>query len=111
MKKLILAGATGLALIAAVPAFAAVTPGVPAQSKADQAWMRMDCHGLASEFDKAEPYARMNTKLESAESLRGEGARLCHSGRFIDGIATLRMALHDLGVHPFSKPGPLEDIG
>lgn len=113
MRKLFLAGVAGLALVAAVPVFAAGTAGTAASPspRVDGVWMKMDCRGLAKEFDKTESYDRMNPKLGAAESLRGEGARLCHAGRYIDGIATLRMALHDLGVHPFSKPDPLEDIG
>jgi hypothetical protein len=106
MRKLIVAGLTGLALTAAVPAFAATSSGVIAR---DYAPMKNDCQGLQKEFDRAEPLARMKSSLPNAEYLRGEGGRLCRAGQYPDGIATMRSALNLLGIQPHTTTGPLED--
>lgn len=106
MRKLIVAGLTGLALTAAVPALATSGSKVIDQ---DFAQLKMDCQGLQKEFDQAEPYARMKKTLPGAEYLRGEGERYCRAGEYPKGIMTLQTALSILGIDPLSSTDPIED--
>lgn len=107
MKTLMLAAIAGRALTTALPVLAADQPAKPAA--AGQSLYRLTCNGLKAEFDKAEPYGRMESKLPAAEYLRGLGGTLCQEGRYADGIATLRNALAVIHIHPLTEPDPLED--
>lgn len=107
MKTLMLAAIADLALTTAVPVLAADQPAKPAV--ADHSLYQSTCRGLENEFDKAEPYGRMEPKLPAAEYLRGLGGTLCQEGRYADGIATLRNALAAIHIHPLTETDPLED--
>lgn len=109
MRTLLFAAMTSFALAAAFPALAATSNASAKPMKADQSLYRLTCRGLASEFDRAEPYGRMEQNLPAAETLRGMGGTLCHEGRYADGIATLRNALAAVKIHPLAQTGPLED--
>jgi hypothetical protein len=107
MKTLLLVAVASLALASTFPALAAGGPAKP--TAGDHSLYRLTCRGLETEFDKAEPYGRMEPKLPSAEYLRGVGGTLCLEGHYADGIATLRNALAAVRIHPLTQTDPLED--
>ena len=107
MRKIFLAGLTGIALAAAAPAYAASGGSTATDQEFNQ--LRMDCFGLQDEFDQAQPYARMNGALPVAEYLRGVGGRYCRAGSYSDGISTLHSALSLLHINPLTETGPIED--